>query len=100
MATTRNDIPTFDEVAADPGRARELPPSAIAALVAKCSAVQSAPAALGAGSADGHDTAAPSTDSLLTVDQAAEHVRKLGIGVGTELHHLELRRALNVDARR
>ena len=30
---------------------------------------------------------------------SAEHVRKLGIGVGTELHHLELRRALNADAR-
>src|SRR4029077_4217441 len=96
MATTRN-TPILDEVADDPTLERELPSTAIAALLAKSAALQSA---LAAGIANGHDTAAaPSTDSLLTVEHTAEHMRKPAIGVGTELHHLELRRALNVDAR-
>ena len=34
-----------------------------------------------------------------TSSMPLSNVRKLAIGVGTELHHLELRRALNVDAR-
>jgi hypothetical protein len=85
MATTHN-TPTLDEVAADPTLAREQPSTAVAALLAKSAALQSA---LAADSADGHDTAAaPSTDSLLTVGQAAEHVRKPAIGIGNELHHL------------
>jgi hypothetical protein len=89
MATTHNTT-TLDEVAADPTLAREQPSTAVAALLAKSAALQSALAtALAADSADGHDTAAaPSTDSLLTVGQAAEHVRKPAIGVGNELHHL------------
>ena len=44
MATTRN-TPTLDEVADDPTLARELPSTAIAALLAKCAALQSALAA-------------------------------------------------------
>jgi hypothetical protein len=89
MSTMRN-TPTPDEVADHPTSARELPSTAVGALLAKRAALQSALAtALAAGSADGHDTAAaPSTDSLLTVGQAAEHVRKPAIGIGNELHHL------------
>jgi hypothetical protein len=41
----------------------------------------------------------PALPASKHVGQAAEHVRKLGIGVGTELHHIELRRALNMGAK-
>jgi hypothetical protein len=34
-----------------------------------------------------------------TSSMPLSNVRKLAIGVGTELHHLELRRTLNVDAK-
>jgi hypothetical protein len=98
MGTTRN-TPTLDEVADATTLARELPSTAIAALLAKRAAPQSAQAAaLAAGCADGHDTASPSsTDSLLTVRPAS-----MCPSPPSALEpscNLELSRALNVDAR-
>ncbi len=70
MATTRN-TPTLDEVADDPTLARELPSTAIAALLAKCAALQSALAAALLDSRQTPQNAADGEDRLLTVDEAA-----------------------------
>jgi hypothetical protein len=70
MATTRN-TPTLDEVADDPTLARELPSTAIAALLAKCAALQSALAAALLGSRQTPQNAADGEDRLLTVDETA-----------------------------
>jgi hypothetical protein len=94
-------VPDQDRIAADPRCLTALSKPAIATLLLRVAVVQSAlVAALAAGSANGHDgSAAPSADSPLTVEHAAEHATKPAIDIGTVLHHLELRRALNVDAR-
>jgi hypothetical protein len=70
MATTRN-TPTLDEVADDPTLARELPSTAIAALLAKCAALQSALAAALLDSRQTPKNSADGEDRLVTVDEAA-----------------------------
>src|SRR5205807_1209963 len=70
MATTRN-TPTLDEVADDPTLARELPSTAIAALLAKCAAFQSALAAALLDSRQTLQNATDGEDRLLTVEVAA-----------------------------
>jgi len=70
MATTHN-TPTLDEVADDPTLALELPSTAIAGLLAKCAALQSALAAALLDSRQRSQNAADGEDRLLTVDEAA-----------------------------
>ena len=67
-------IPNLDDLGRAPELARDLPPTAIAALIAKCAAIQAAlAAALAEISTDGHGALAPraEADQLLTVEQTA-----------------------------
>jgi hypothetical protein len=80
-------IPTLDEIARDPARATGLPILTVAALMAKCSAVQGVLATAALVSNSGAQD-----DHLLTVDEAAgilavpsdwlyRHGKRLGLAV-------------------
>ena len=66
-------IPNLEDLGRTPELARELPPTAIAALLVKCAAIQAAlAAALAEASTGGHGSvAAREGDQLLTVEETA-----------------------------